>query len=213
MIRIVPAAYPYKPEIGDLVCDFIRMEETDPKPSDYLESKPPVKRGSLSHRQLAHEFKDDNEALLKYLKSHKLNASVDLSKQILALQMLHPNPWTALKCLHIDAEGIKSATYECPYTGYTHYSIVPVALISDNLAGKYADVDHWNKEYLFDHEFARHLWKEKVLEIGVIAKMLLGSGWTSGTHITDGSRGEIATTVALDNGDKLLVQTWEWYNK
>jgi hypothetical protein len=184
---IIPAEKPYVPENGDLVCDFMRMEEQDPKPSRFLESK--------------------QKKLLKKL-SHE-----DINLQLLPLQMVHPNPWIALKLLRIDASDIKTATYKCPYTDYLHYSIVPVTLISHDLAKNYANVRHWNKDYLFDHTFTKHMFGSSILRIGAIGKMLLGSGWTLGTSVNDGSRGEISATIALNNGDKLFVQTWEWYNK
>lgn len=165
---------PYKPDHGDLVCEF-----NFPEMGKYLET--PSKE----------RFKD---------------------KQVLPLRLLSPNPWKALTELRIKAEAFH-APYECPYTGYTFYSIVPSALISDDLKGKYGFVNHWNKDYLFDYEFQRDMFRDNILELGTIGDLILGSGYTEMTHVNDGSRSKLKSIINLDNGDKLYVHFWEWHNK
>ncbi len=132
--------------------------------------------------------------------------------QILPLRLVHPNPWKALDAMSIDADGIK-ALYECPYTGYEFFAVIPAALISSDLAKKYNHVQHWNKDYLFDHDWHKEMMKEHVTGLGEIGKLMIGSGWTRCTGVNDGSRSLITAVVDLDNEDQLLVYTWEWYNK
>ena len=132
--------------------------------------------------------------------------------QILPLRLLEPNPWKALEALAISAPEIK-APYKCPYTGYEFFAIIPAALISDDLKNKYTHVHHWNKEYLFDHEWHREVFRNDVTSMGEIGKLMFGSGWTTGTGINDGSREIIETVIDLDNDDKLFAYTWKWYNK
>jgi hypothetical protein len=182
-IKILPTLKPYKPEIGDLILDWVK-----PEARKFL--------GTVPGRK-----KREKQAVPK--------AEGD---QVLPLRLLNPNPWKALEALGIDADEIK-AKYECPYTEYDFYAIVPAALISSDLKGKYDHVQHWNKDYLFDHEFHKDMFKEHITGLGEIGKLMLGSGWTSMTGVNDGSRSVITAIVNLDNGDQLLVYTWEWYNK
>lgn len=180
-IKLVPAQKIYKPEIGDLILDWVK-----PEARKFL--------GTIPGRK-----KREKQA-------------VPAEGQILHLQLLHPNPWTALEAMGIDADEIK-APYRCPYSGYEFFAVIPVAIISSDLKGKYDYVQHWHKDYLFDHEFHKQMYGNKITELGDIGKLMLGSGWTSMTGHNDGSRGLITVTINLDNGDQLLAYTWEWYNK
>ena len=42
---------------------------------------------------------------------------------------------------------------------------------------------------------------------------MLGSGYNDGILPFDGSHSLIFATIPLDNGDKIIVVGWEWYNK
>lgn len=132
--------------------------------------------------------------------------------QMMPLAVLDANPWHALKLLGINTTAIKK-TYQCPYTGYAHYWIVPVALISDDLKNNYAHFEHWNKNYLFDHEWHEQMWSERRWELQKIQQLLLGSGYTVGTMSNDGFGEVRQTKVKLSNGDYLWVHFWVWYNK
>jgi len=137
--------------------------------------------------------------------------------QVMPLCLIDHHCWQASKRLDIDAAPIY-APYKCPYTKYEFFSIIPVALISTDLSGKWrktvverrAGVD---PDYVLDHEFNRHMWKDTVFDIQDIGKLMLGSGYTSMTSIYDGSRSMHRSKVNLDNGDTLWVYFWEWHNK
>lgn len=133
-------------------------------------------------------------------------------KQILPLALLNPNPFHSLTILNIDFNSILSS-YSCPYTKYDFYSIVPTALISDDLAGKYGSIKHWNKEYLFDYDWHKKMMGDRILELSEIGNLMLGSGYTGGTGFNDGHSSKHKTTVNLDNGDQLCVYFLEWHNK
>ncbi len=100
--------------------------------------------------------------------------------------------------------------YKCPYTDYDFYGVVPVALISDDLK-KYKI--HGNTDYWFDYEYHEQMWGDKRFELNNIQKLLLGSGYTLGTRVNDGSSSVRQTTVNLSNGDCLWVHFFEWHNK
>lgn len=132
--------------------------------------------------------------------------------QVLPLRILNPNPWVALTELAIESKEIQ-APYNCPYTNYVSQSVVPTALISTNLKGKYGYINHWNKDYIFDYEFHKDNFRDNLFELGVFGELFLGSGYTDCTGVNDGSRSKFKSTVQLENGDKLFVHFWMWYNK
>jgi hypothetical protein len=134
--------------------------------------------------------------------------------QIIPLGVFYPNPWDSLKVLEIDVTLIK-IEYVCPYTDFHCFSIVPTALIRTNLEEKWGELvqKKWgNSGYVLDHEWHKSAWGD-VCGLSDIARLLLGSGYTEGTHIHDGSRERKETTVRLSNGDAIWVHFWEWYNK
>ena len=138
--------------------------------------------------------------------------------EVLPLCLIRPHPLKALDALEISWSHIK-CPYLCPYTGYTYYSIMPAALVSTDLEGKWGalirkpGVARHGHEYVLDHEFHRSMWKEKIFNLHDIGKAVLGLGYTSGTGINDGNSSIGQTVVNLDNGDKLWVYFHEWHNK
>lgn len=173
MIKIVEQEKPYKPDLGDLVCDFCKK---------------------LASNYLVHE-------------------EAPLSKKIIPLVIIYPNPWIAAKSFDIDTTPIQ-AIYKCPYTGYTHYSIVPSALIVNGDVKAYAKLKHHSPEYILDLAWHQKMIRQEDLYgLSAIQRIILGSGYTEGTHINDGGGSIVTRQVMLDNGDALLVHFWEWYNK
>lgn len=136
-----------------------------------------------------------------------------LIDKIIPFAIVHPNPWIAAQALDINTTPIQ-VNYKCPYTGYNHYAIVPSALIINDNVQVYKKVKHWAPDYILDLE-----WHQKMIPalnlhgLSEIQRILLGSGYTEGTHFTDGSGSIITRQVMLDNGDALLCHLWEWYNK
>jgi len=135
--------------------------------------------------------------------------------EVLPLAVLHPNPWDALVYLDIDAKQIM-VNYLCPYTKYASWAVVPVALCSEDLHGKYKErieKRFGRQDYWLDHEYHKEMWGDKRWQPSEIHRLMLGSGYTSGTRINDGSRSVDATRVWLSNGDYLWVYLNVWHNK
>lgn len=128
MIKVIKQEKPYKPDIGDLICDFC-----EDKASEYL----------------VHE-------------------KTPLIDKIIPLVILYPNPWIAAKAFDIDTTPIQTI-YKCPYTGYTHYSIVPSALIVNGDVKVYAKVNHYAPNYILDLEWHQGMGrKEDLYELSAI---------------------------------------------
>jgi hypothetical protein len=151
--------------------------------------------------------------LVPICKSQKKLPEVLAKTPFVSPGWLHPNPWVALEEFEIDCkEFAKACEYEDCYTGNTSFAAVPVAILTDD-TNKYrlSAKKEWY-DGAFDHEWNRQMhpdwWK-----IGEIGKILMGTGYTSGTTIMDGSKSRIPLKAPLDNGDFLLVWCWEWYNK
>ncbi len=148
----------------------------------------------------------DNKEISKYLTNQKSD-----SQKIIPLGIIHPIPWTALSHLGIDYSNI-TARYTCPYTEYEHFAILPVAVIVNGDIKTYAKVHHYNPDFVLDWEWHQKMIPDR-LALSRIDKVLLGSGYTAGTRINDGSGSLIQCRAILENGDILHLHLWEWYNK
>jgi hypothetical protein len=132
--------------------------------------------------------------------------------KVVPLQCITPNPWTALAVLGIDCEDI-IARYECPYTEYTHFAIVPSALLINGTIDPYKGLKR-NPEYVLDWEWHKQMIPEKErFGLFPIQKLLIGSGYTCGAAFNDGIGRINQRRVMLDNGDALWCHFWMWYNK
>lgn len=134
--------------------------------------------------------------------------------KIIPLVCASPNPFRVLnEVFDINAMPI-IAQYKCPYTHYTHFAIVPVALLINGDEKKYeGKVKHHSPDYLMDWEFHKQMVKDRRLELYDIPKLLLGSGYTNMTSHNDGHGRPEQRRVMMDNGDALWCYFWEWYNK
>lgn len=135
-------------------------------------------------------------------------------EQVLPLAAIRPNPWMVLEYLGIDASLIRG-TYECPYTGYDFYGVVPICLASEQL-DKYCTEEMKQRgqaDYWFDHAWHVHMMKDRRFDLTEVQRLLLGSGYTDMTGHHDGSGSKKQTKVNLENGDYLWVWFNEWHNK
>jgi len=197
LANIVPAQTPYIPDCGDLLCEMLK-----PESAKYLEVPSPEIRPK------------DIEIF-----SHERHHEPPTDGEVLPLQLIEINTWEAIDRLRINAADIR-ATYECPYTNYECFALMPVCLISTDLEGKWGKlirrrprISRCDPDFVMDYDWHKHMHKDKRFYAHDVGKLLLGSGYTSGTLINDGSRELHQTIVNLDNGDKLWVYFWMWYNK
>jgi hypothetical protein len=112
-----------------------------------------------------------------------------------------------------------SSRYICPYTSYEHYGIVPVAILTD-APDKYINAARVNlREMLGDKE-----WNAPDCDItdtddlqktylSQIDNIILGTGYTCGTIISDGTSSTEPLVLELSNGDHVLCFAKVWYNK
>lgn len=114
----------------------------------------------------------------------------------------------------------KASEYECPFNGYVHQSIMPIAIatspeqariyIKDRNDGRlpyYTDMacdPEWDRpsnivdadEYLYS-----------------IRSTLLGPGYTESCYPDDGSSDRCVIGINLENGDTVLFAVLQWFNK
>lgn len=184
---VVPAKNPWQPQHGELVICWCK-----PGSGTYIETPgPEVPNKQVSPSEHVYER--------------------PIEGQVLPLCLVSPNPWRALQILGIDTQEIM-LPYTCPYTGLVFYGLVPSCLVSSDV-GRYADKIRYDKDYILDHEYHREMWKDRVFDLQDVARVLLGTGYTHGTGINDGSRSLHQTKVNLSNGDYLWCYLWLWHNK
>jgi hypothetical protein len=139
-------------------------------------------------------------------------------EQIQRLSLPCENPWTAMRRLRIDAEELRRAVeYTDPFTGYTFWWMLPVEVLTDDVAKYRHPYIHTSfEDMLFDPGFLADMGQPIVprqYEISRVMDTMLGPGYDKGRSPDDGSVGSGLGLVSLDNGDWLLVYTLEWYNK
>ena len=137
------------------------------------------------------------------------------------LGVLAVNTWYVLEKLGVKVDDFKEAVkYICPYLDHGFFWCMPVALCGGIDKYRYKAREAFGKmyaDYAFDTKFINHTgdigrtpldW-----ELSDVTRLWMGSGYTVCTLISDGSRSRVRVRVRLDNGDWILVETWEWYNK
>jgi hypothetical protein len=183
MIELVEAKPPYHPDCGDILWEGRTLLEPIVRNSDGHQIKP-----------------------LKLCERDKW--------QPIPLIIVNTNPICALTSLSIDVNILKkTCTYVCPYNQYSHLGIVPVAVLSKDANRYRAPFPNIQSDYVFDWEWHMNMLKDDIFKLCDVYYIKLGSGYTEGTSSFDGSGTRRQTTIALDNGDKLWVYFWEWYNK
>lgn len=191
MITVVQPDKPYKPEIGDVLWGAA-SNWAAPRGNE----KPcPMRVSGLMLNELDGYTSTDEWTTFP-------------------LNVLTPNPFTALKWLGIDCGYFNNTLHNDPYTLNSVYGIVPSALITTDIH-KYEEGIRANAPFpdlALDIEFVEDTMPFNG-EIPFIQSLLMGSGYTSGCNHFDGSHKREMAKVKLSNDDWLLVYFWEWYNK
>ena len=186
MITIVEPEELYVPKIGDVLWGTAADEEPDPM-------------------------------RIAGLHLNVLNGKEVEENQVIPLGIANPNTISAVEAFGIDHKWFLKAVHKDPYTGYQVYGIVPVALLTDD-PKKYEESVLKAPCMPFPHlaldaGFHRDMYKNSLLDIRDVAKLLMGSGYSEGCSHLDGSRGRKFAKLKLSNGDWLYVAFWEWCNK
>lgn len=141
--------------------------------------------------------------------------------QTIPLYSIDPHPYRAIYMAGIDDAVMREkSAYKCPYTKYEHYAFVPTAIFTDDtlkykpLIERRIELEQrgiwFGVDYALDADWnADH----SDLELTSVQKSILGPGYTGLTGIRDGHGRVKQGLLPLDNGDKLYVHFWEWYNK
>lgn len=144
------------------------------------------------------------------------------------------NPWKALINAGIDRLDIhdlkKWSTNYCPCSLSEYHAIVPINILTSD-ASRYLGPKENNTKWFYDMyndgNWNRHMnWqidnenenseipKPKIdYHMDSVDRAILGSGYNEGIIPSDGCHSFIFATIPLSNGDKVVVISWEWYNK
>jgi hypothetical protein len=128
------------------------------------------------------------------------------------LPWLDHNPYRAAKVLLGDALDTvqQVSAYECPYLNQKFQSVVPLVLLTKDLAKNYPDFKHFNFDMLNDRNWNLHYFTPN---LGSFEKAMMGPGYTEFFLPSDGIRDDDRATIKLSNGDLLYVAVWQWFNK
>ena len=142
------------------------------------------------------------------------------------------NPWNALieaGIYETDVEDLKRwSKNHCPCSEMDYYAMVPVCILTSD-ANRYIgdDEGQWYYNLLSDGDWNRYQnWgvsnerpeaeipeNDPEKHLGSVKRAMLGSGYTEMILPSDGSHDFIFASIPLDNGDKVIIIGWEWYNK
>ena len=155
--------------------------------------------------------------------SDKLDPLYSKYSNCLSLTYMSINTWNVFLKLIPDHCGKlrTSSTYECPFTGYKHTSILPVCILSNDPLKyilHYSDSDGtrppWYAEMACD---ASWNYKEEIFKVERythnVSKSFLGPGYTQMFYPNDGHASLDLIGIELDNGDTVLFLINKWYNK
>lgn len=105
--------------------------------------------------------------------------------------------------------------YECEWSDNTYYWAMPLCVYyqdgdfwREQLKDKVPD---WNLDYILDKEY--HEGRHDTTATSEIEDAFLGHGYSEFGGPSDGSHNLYPAVMQLDNGDKLLVKVWVWFNK
>jgi hypothetical protein len=152
-----------------------------------------------------------------------LDPEKDFKQKILRLNFLSGDTWMALVRAKIMSDKyvrefleLEEMKYECPYMNYDptfYYWWMPICILTDNIE-KYRYQPE-GKDYRLDLTIDESFMKDKnsVFKLGIMSNLKNGHGYDFGRLTTDGEAQKIRIKVRLSNGDILVVQTFEWFNK
>jgi hypothetical protein len=145
----------------------------------------------------------------------------DKDPQAVLLGAFGTNTWLVLQKLGVDVLAVmEEMEYVCPYLNYKFYWCMPVALCGEIDKYKRNAIKAFGKMqagYGFDTQFINECgsigdtpidWK-----LNDVTNLFMGSGYTYGTGAWDGHHSRVRVKIPLENGDWLLAEVWEWYNK
>jgi hypothetical protein len=172
------------------------------------------------HSGYEHDYGDLIGDYAQYIREFSKDDLKDLN--ILNLSYFSPNTWKAVLNNPVFDNDVfqkikKLTTYDCPYTNNHYTSLIPISIWSKNVE-KYFSTEnfHWFKEMACDKDWNLkdiELSSFEQVELSDIHKLLLGSGYTSGTLMSDGSNSIVPVLIDLDNGDLMYAATFVWHNK
>lgn len=167
---------------------------------------------------------DDLDQYAKYFKTikgnHKSN-SLDLEY----LSMTAKSRLRNIIDYDFFSKMMEDSTYNCPFTGYKHYSIVPVTILTDNpihyirlfhgvdindektYTAWYTDMacdPTWNKDIDYSDAYS---------QTSKVDSILLGTGYTNFYMPNDGHSSNEIVAIELDNEDYILFIVKKWFNK
>jgi len=142
------------------------------------------------------------------------------SKKVLLLDYFSPNTWKAIEKIEIldkeDFSKLKDMSiYECPYTDREYTSLIPTMIWTEDIEKYFNGKNYYFKDMACDDDWNKSQYKEQIENINLskIQKLMIGSGYTNCTLMSDGSTGLDKVFIDLDNGDILECVIYLWYNK
>ena len=142
------------------------------------------------------------------------------SKKVLFLDYFSANTWKALEKIELfdDEDFLKlkeMSLYECPYTDREYTSLVPTMIWTDNPEKYFEGKNYYFQDMACDDEWNKSQYSQQIEDVCLskIQKLMIGSGYTDCTLMTDGSTDLDKVFIDLDNGDILECVICVWYNK
>lgn len=108
---------------------------------------------------------------------------------------------------------LKNYKYICPFRKIKYYGLLPLGIFTTDKY-KYEKIIN-DEKYLYKYLYTDILNSIEELNyfVSSIDKTYLGHGYTECTLPSDGSLEWKYYIAELENGDELLVTTFEWFNK
>lgn len=178
-----------------------------------------------AHQTYEHPYGDivygpyGNDNYADYIRKYDAEEVQELN--MLKLTYIQQDTWKAIAAIGLeDWNWFRDLTkYECSYTAYEHFALIPLAIFSEDVEKYFAHLSHkpWYFEMACDKTWNCGQSGAHLKNFGSrnalteFQRVIIGPGYTF--SINDGNSSVNPVMIDVDNGDKLGCAALVWHNK
>jgi hypothetical protein len=123
----------------------------------------------------------------------------------------------SIKILKLNVDFWEQFKYECPFTGFTHLSLIPSYICVKDINTVSNSIQSWQLNMFKDKEFMYSMFKDACrggdLQLSKLQTIMMGAHYTDGTYPSDGSSYTYDVVLEEENGMLVICKMVMWYNK
>lgn len=123
----------------------------------------------------------------------------------------------AIKSLKLNEDFWEQFKYECPFTGFTHLSLIPSYVCVKDVSKLVDIIPSWQLNMIEDKKFMYSIFKDAFqggdFILSKLQTIMMGAHYTEGTYPSDGSSYTYDVVLEEENGMLVICKLALWYNK